>query len=61
LPLRPDTYSLNIFIGAHLVIYDFVERAMSLEVAPVDVFGTGRLPERSHGPLIADYGWRATE
>jgi lipopolysaccharide transport system ATP-binding protein len=61
LPLRPDTYSLNVFIGAHGAIYDFVERAMSLDVSPADVFGTGRLPERSHGPLIADYRWEAAK
>jgi lipopolysaccharide transport system ATP-binding protein len=61
LPLRPDTYSLNVFIGGHQAMYDFVERAMSFEVAPVDVFGTGRLPDRSQGPLIADYQWRVSE
>jgi lipopolysaccharide transport system ATP-binding protein len=60
LPLRPDTYSLNVFVGSHHVIHDFVERAMSFEIAPVDVFGTGRLPERNQGALIADYSWHAT-
>jgi lipopolysaccharide transport system ATP-binding protein len=61
LPLRPDTYLLNVAIGGQYALYDFVERAMSLEIAPVDVFGTGRLPHRSQGPLIADYRWRATD
>lgn len=61
LPLRPDTYSLNVFIGGHHARYDVVERAMSFEISPVDVFGTGRLPERNQGPLIADYRWRVTE
>ena len=59
LPLRPDAYSLNVFLGAHHGIHDFVERAMSFEVAPSDVFGTGRMPERSQGALIADYNWSA--
>jgi lipopolysaccharide transport system ATP-binding protein len=57
LPLRPDTYSLNVFIGAHPAIYDFIERAMSFDIAPTDVFGTGRLPERNQGPLITGYRW----
>jgi lipopolysaccharide transport system ATP-binding protein len=61
LPLRPDAYSLNVFIGARHGIYDFVERAMSFEIAPSDVFGTGRLPERHHGPMLGDFHWRATE
>jgi lipopolysaccharide transport system ATP-binding protein len=61
LPLRPDTYSLNVFIGTHHVIHDFVERAMSFDIAPADVFGTGRLPERNQGALIADYSWHAAE
>jgi hypothetical protein len=61
LPFRPDTYVLNIAIGAQHVLYDFVERAMSFEVAPVDVYGTGRLPQHNQGPLIANYRWRVDE
>jgi lipopolysaccharide transport system ATP-binding protein len=61
LPIRPDTYSLNVFIGATHGMYDFVERAMSFEIAPSDVFGTGRLPERSQGPLLGNYHWRVAD
>ena len=61
LPLRPDTYVLNIAIGGPHALYDFVERAMSFEMAPADVYGTGRLPQRNQGPLLADYRWRLTE
>jgi lipopolysaccharide transport system ATP-binding protein len=61
LPLRPDTYSLNVFISARHAICDFVERALAFEIAPVDVFGTGHLPDRTQGPLIADYRWQAGE
>ena len=57
LPLRPDTYSLNVFVGGQNAIYDFVERAMLFDVAPADVFGTGRLPDRSQGPLLVHYTW----
>jgi lipopolysaccharide transport system ATP-binding protein len=61
LPLRPDTYSLNVFLGANHAICDFVERAMSFEVGPADVFGTGRMPDRNQGPLLAGFNWeRAT-
>lgn len=61
LPLRPDTYLLNVAIGGRHALYDFVERSMSFEIAPIDVFGTGRLPQRNQGPLIAKYRWRAAE
>jgi lipopolysaccharide transport system ATP-binding protein len=61
LPLRPDTYLLNVAIGGHHALYDSVERAVSFDIAPVDVFGTGRLPQRNEGPLIAEYHWRVTE
>jgi lipopolysaccharide transport system ATP-binding protein len=60
LPLRPDTYSLNVFLGANHAICDFVERAMSFEVAPCDVFGTGRMPDRNQGPLLAGFRWNAS-
>jgi lipopolysaccharide transport system ATP-binding protein len=59
LPLRADTYSLNVFISARHAIHDFVERAASFEVAPTDVFGTGQMPQRSQGALIPEYTWRA--
>jgi lipopolysaccharide transport system ATP-binding protein len=61
LPLRPDTYSLNAFIGAYPGVYDSVERAMAFDIAPVDVFGTGRMPDRAQGPLLAEYHWHASE
>ncbi len=61
LPVRPDTYSLNVSIGGHYVLHDSVRRAASLEVAPADVFGTGRLPDRTQGPLLVDYQWLAAE
>ena len=61
LPLRPDVYSLNVFIGGHHAIYDFVQRVGSLEIQTVDVFGTGQLPERTQGPLIANYHWVPAE
>jgi lipopolysaccharide transport system ATP-binding protein len=61
LPLRPDVYSLNVLIMSHHAICDFVQRAAPLEILHADFLGPGRLPERAHGPLIADYRWTATE
>jgi lipopolysaccharide transport system ATP-binding protein len=61
LPLRPDTYSIDVFLHSHHAFYDYVERAMTFDVAPHDVYGTGRVPQRSEGALITDYHWRTVE
>jgi lipopolysaccharide transport system ATP-binding protein len=59
LPLKPDTYLLNVVIGGPHTLHDYVQRAVSLEIAPVDVFGTGHLPQRGQGPLLVDYRWES--
>jgi lipopolysaccharide transport system ATP-binding protein len=59
LPLRPDTYAINVFFSGNHAFYDHVERAMSFEIAPSDVYGTGRVPQRNEGALVAGYRWRA--
>ena len=61
LPLRPDIYSFNVFVGGNHAVHDYVMRAMTFEVAPTDVFGTGRLPERNQGVMMVDYRWSAVE
>ena len=59
LPLRPDTYAINVFFSGNHAFYDHVERAMLFEIAPADVYRTGRMPQRNEGALIASYRWRA--
>jgi len=59
LPLRPDTYTIDVFLGGRHAFYDHVERAVSFDVAPYDVYGSGRLPQGNEGPLLASFGWRA--
>jgi lipopolysaccharide transport system ATP-binding protein len=61
LSLRPDTYSIDVFVHSHHAFYDYVERAFTFDVAPHDVYGTGRVPQRSEGALITDYHWRTVE
>ena len=61
LPLRPDTYSINVFLGGNHAFYDHVERALNFDVAPHDVYGTGRLPHRNEGPLLADFRWQTAD
>jgi lipopolysaccharide transport system ATP-binding protein len=57
LPLRPDTYTIDVFLGGKHAFYDQVERAMSFDVAPYDVYGSGRMPQWNEGPLLASYRW----
>ena len=61
LPLRPDTYSIDVFIHGDHAFHDYVEHAITFDIAPRDVYGTGRMPQRSEGALIAEYRWRAVE
>jgi hypothetical protein len=60
LPLRPDCYSMSVYLGTDREMFDFVERAVDLNVEDVDVYGSGRLPQKEHGPLLGDYRWHDT-
>jgi hypothetical protein len=57
LPLRPDTYSLNVMLGTDHECADFVRGIRLLTVGEADVYGTGRLPDRSQGALLPQYSW----
>ena len=59
LPLRPDTYTMDVFLGGNHAFYDHVERAVTFDIAPHDVYGSGRLPQWNEGPLLASYRWQA--
>ena len=61
LPLRPDTYAINVFLSGNHAFYDHVERAVSFDIAPHDVYGTGKLPQWNEGPLVANYRWHAAD
>ena len=61
LPLRPDTYVINVFLGGNHAFYDHLERAVSFDIAPHDVYGTGKMPQWNEGPLVASYRWHAVE
>jgi lipopolysaccharide transport system ATP-binding protein len=56
LPLMPGRYFLDLYFGDQYDDLDIVHEAISFEVAPADVFGTGQLPTPSAGPIF----WPAT-
>jgi hypothetical protein len=61
LSLRPDTYSVDVFLTGNHAFYDLVENAMSFDITPRDVYGTGRLPLHNQGFVVADYDWETAD
>ena len=61
LKLRPDTYSIDVFLSGNHAFYDLVENAMSFDIAARDVYGTGRLPQHNQGVIVAEYDWHEPE
>lgn len=57
LPLTPGRYSVHIVVRDEQDVYDQVNQAMTLEITPADVFGTGRPPFPSDGPCFVQSSW----
>ncbi|PWT80819.1 MAG: ABC transporter ATP-binding protein [Blastocatellia bacterium] len=57
LPLTPGQYSLNIYCVVEGVLADWVQQAALLTVEPGDFFGTGQLPQPSHGGMLVEQFW----
>ena len=53
LPLLPDVYSVSVSLveDQHEWV-DYVERAITFEVAASDFYGSGKIPERSQGVVV---------
>ncbi len=63
LPLMPGTYLLDLYFGDFADItrdLDVIREAISLEVVPADVFGTGQLPNVADGPICWSARWTFT-
>jgi lipopolysaccharide transport system ATP-binding protein len=57
LSLLPGTYLVDLYFGnAHSDI-DIVHNAVAFDVCPSDVFGTGRLPPSTAGPMLQTASW----
>jgi lipopolysaccharide transport system ATP-binding protein len=57
LPLMPGTYFLDLYFGDPHADRDVILDAVSFEVVPADVFGSGRLPPPAAGPLFQRAHW----
>ncbi|MCO5167989.1 MAG: ABC transporter ATP-binding protein [Planctomycetes bacterium] len=54
-PLMAGVYSLDLFLGDRDHDIDIVRDAISFDIAPADVFGSGKVPPQAAGPVY----WRA--
>ncbi|HVA40414.1 MAG TPA: Wzt carbohydrate-binding domain-containing protein, partial [Candidatus Binataceae bacterium] len=60
LPLMPGTYQLDLYLGDFgdpSRDLDIVRDAISFEVAPADLLGTGMLPNPADGPIFWTARW----
>ncbi len=59
LPLMPGTYQVDLYFrdSRDVVCSDVVYDALSFEVLPADVFGSGKLPHATFGPVLWPARW----
>ena len=59
LPLAPGAYTLDLYLGSESVGVDVdaVLDAITFEVIPADVYGSGKLPPPSSGPVLVPATW----
>jgi homopolymeric O-antigen transport system ATP-binding protein len=58
LALLPGTYSLDLWLGDETSDFDMIQDAISFEVIPADLLGTGRLPPSVLGAVFCRANWR---
>jgi lipopolysaccharide transport system ATP-binding protein len=57
LPLAPGHYTVSVYCEVDGKVADWVEHAAVLEVVEGDFFGTGRMPDETHGRIYVDHRW----
>jgi lipopolysaccharide transport system ATP-binding protein len=58
LRLLPGTYCADLSLGDAAGDFDVIAGAISFEVLPADLLGTGRLPSPANGPVFCRANWR---
>jgi lipopolysaccharide transport system ATP-binding protein len=61
LPLTPGTYFVDLYLGDEHQDFDTVLEAITFEVTPSDVFGTGKLPPQGVGAIYLAAAWEVSE
>jgi lipopolysaccharide transport system ATP-binding protein len=57
LPLMPGTYLIDLYFGDVGSDFDRISEAISFEVLPADLYGTGHLAPCAYGPLFCSPNW----
>jgi homopolymeric O-antigen transport system ATP-binding protein len=57
LPLLPGTYSLDCYLGTNGAHCDVVTDAVTFDVHPADIFGSGKLPSTAFGRFFVPVEW----
>jgi lipopolysaccharide transport system ATP-binding protein len=57
LPLMPGTYFIDLYFEEESSCLDSIPEAISFEVLPANVFGSGRLPPSTSGPVFWPGTW----
>ena len=60
LPLMPGIYWVDLWLGDSHRDIDVIDDAISFEVLPTDVFGSGKLPPAISGPICWPAAWTLT-
>ncbi len=61
LPLVAGLYSMDLFFGEEYQTLDAIYDAISFEVTPADVFGSGQIPTANEGTIFWPTTWKVKE
>ena len=57
LPLLPGYYSVNVYCTINGVLADWVRDAARVHVEDGDFYGSGKLPPKGYGSVVAPHAW----
>ena len=57
LPLLAGRYALSTYVEANGVLADWIRSAAYFDIFEADVFGTGQLPQTTHGRVFVEHSW----
>jgi len=60
LPLVAGLYTIDLFFGEEYQNHDAIYDAISFEVTPADVFGSGQIPTENEGTIFWPSRWSVT-
>lgn len=55
--LNQGVFYINLALADNLVLHDHQVEALTLEITPVDIFGTGRIPTPEQAQIITEGHW----